>query len=229
MIKIFHQDALLCANSIPDKSIQLIYIDPPFFCGVDKKFGLVFKSIEEYLSYVLQRIAVFHSKLKDDGSFFIHCDTNANYRLRALLEPLFGPGNFVNEIAWCYGAGNGGKKRFNQKHDTIFFYQKSSTRKWNDIRDIKTGSLIKSYWSIKSLADKSGYLRVDDEVVLYPTQKPIELLERIIACSTDPGDIVLDFFAGSGTTGVAAKNLSRHCILIDSRIEAINVMQKRGL
>jgi hypothetical protein len=192
-----------------------------------------------------------HRVLKPTGSIFLHCDWHANHYIRIfILDKLFGQENFRNEIIWCYSGGGRPKNDFANKHDTIFRYSKSkdynfyevairipynldiskykSPKSWGSHKGIsKTyspnldGKIPEDWWIIAPLNSQAK------ERIGYPTQKPEALLERIIQCASNEGDIVLDPFLGGGTTIAVADRLKRQWIGIDQSVAAIKVSELR--
>ena len=239
------------------QQVDLVYIDPPFFKQKDfedKKgsFSDSWYNEEEYIDLMIRVLCSLRQKLKDTGSIYVHCDYTINYKIRGLLDRIFGRENFKNELLWCYEGGGNPTKKWKNKADTIYFYTKSDNYTFNQVtipydkfvlsghikKKLKTkeeldkytekrleeGKLLNNWWAdIPSFSSASN----SKERVNYPTQKPVKLLERIIKASSDEGDIVLDCFAGSGTTGLACKNLNRNYILIDENPEAIKIMEER--
>ncbi|HEY7796264.1 MAG TPA: site-specific DNA-methyltransferase, partial [Microbacteriaceae bacterium] len=175
--------------------------------------------------------------LTNSGTLYLHLDYREAHYAKVLLDGLFGKENFLNEIIWAYDYGGKSKSRWPSKHDTILVYVK-------DINDyyFNSEAVDREPYMAPGLvtAEKAerGKLPTDvwwhtivsptgKEKSGYPTQKPLGVLRRIIQASSKPGDSVLDFFAGSGTTGVAAAELDRKFVLIDQNPEAINVINKR--
>ena len=205
-----------------------------------------------YLSYMAERIAGLHRLLKPTGSVYLHCDATAAHPLKLLMDCIFGPENFRNEIVWCYKGPSNTKRWFPRKHDTIFFYGKTSEAKfypdgarvaYSRITGTGQTSLARGSRTREEVeALEAAYAErgklVEDywtdipagghmpkhERLGYPTQKPLALLERIIKASTVEGDIVLDPFCGCGTTVAAADNLSRKWIGIDISPHALEVI-----
>ena len=195
-----------------------------------------------YLVYMAERIAAMHRVLKDTGSIYLHCDPTASHYLKTVLDCVFGGKNFRNEIVWCYTGPNNSKKRFQRKHDTIFFYNKTPSSKFyadavrvpyktknplhlgrgfgnptaDDVEKLKKqlskGKVPTSWWADGYMTNISAWRK---ELLGYPTQKPLALAERIIKASSVEGDIVLDPFCGCGTTAEAAYKLGRKLIGID--------------
>lgn len=249
--------------------IDLIYIDPPFDSKADykKKIKLKGKEVtndsnafeekqygdiwtnDEYLQFMYERLVLLRELLKDTGSIYLHCDFHRSHQLRCLMDEVFGPANFRNEIAWCYTGPQRANNTFSRKHDTILFYGKSENSKFNvqrikhksglhgvggfgfkggtgdNLSDLEEqGKVLEDWWS-----DISTVGRLINELAGYPTQKPISLLERIISASSDPGDIVFDCFMGSGTTQVAALKTGRRFIGADINLGAVQTTTKRLL
>ncbi len=184
-----------------------------------------------------ERLILMRDLLSEDGSIYVHCDWRVNSQLRLVLDEVFGQHNYRNEIVWGYKTGGVSESHFSKKHDLILFYSKTERYKFNSIR-------IKSYlddskWKeYHKGADKLGFIRDEkgmyrfvncrdvwtdidalhpktSERVGYPTQKPEKLLERIIKASSNEGDIVCDFFGGSGTTAAVSEKLNRKWICAD--------------
>jgi len=175
--------------------------------------------------------------LKPQGSFYFHIDYREVHYCKVLLDSIFGRENFLNEIIWAYDFGGRAKNRWPAKHDNILFYVKDHhnyvfNREAIDripylapglvgAEKARRGKLPTDTWWHTIVGTNSR------EKTGYPTQKPVAILERIIRASSNEDDIVLDFFAGSGTTGQACLNLNRQFILIDSNPQALAVMHMR--
>jgi site-specific DNA-methyltransferase (adenine-specific) len=153
-----------------------------------------------------------------------------------MLDDIFGPERFLNEIIWAYDYGGRRKDIWPRKHDNILWYGKGDEWTFNiDAIDripymapglvtpekAARGKMPTDVWWLTIVPTNSR------ERTGYPTQKPEKLLERIVAASSSPGELVLDFFAGSGTTGVVAKKLGRHFLLVDNNPEAVQIAQRR--
>ena len=212
-------------------------------------------AVAAYLCYMAVRIIEIRRVLKPTGSLFLHCDHTANGYLRQLLDAVFGPDNFRNEIVWCYTGPSNTKRWFPRKHDSVFFYTKGS--KWTFNPDsvripyvkLETGNtsgifnraatlddagkVPEDYW----LEGRDGMTPVGrraNERTGYPTQKPAALAERIIRASTNPGDIVLDCFAGCAYAAVAAEMLgkdnpeqARQWVACDNNLRAWTVFKRQ--
>ena len=209
-----------------------------------------------YLSYMAERLAEMHRLLKPTGSIYLHCDPTASHYLKIVMDEIFGKVNFRNEVVWCYPPkGKGPNLAFHRKHDIIFYYGKSScgvfNRPYTPLNDAqiakfsftdKQGRRFKEFKGRRTYLDKSlgrpvpswwvdigqtGQSRV--EMLGYPTQKPLALLERIIKASSNEGDVVLDPFCGCGTTIHAAHNLKRNWVGVDISYYAIEVIRRERM
>ncbi len=242
--------------------IQLIYIDPPFatardFFGKNGEKSYSDKIVaEEFLNFLKIRLLLMKELLADTGSIFVHIDQRMSHRVKILLDDIFGPENFRNEIIWNYISGGISDRFFAKKHDTIFFYSKTNAYVFNPQKErtkiykkekiltdekgeyvwyIRPGINVKVPNGVKTYLDK--YVQdvwnvpiinpMANERTGYPTQKPEQLLQRIILAGTNSGDLVADFFAGSGTTGIVAEKLNRRWILVDKGNHSIEVIKKR--
>jgi DNA modification methylase len=204
-----------------------------------------------YLSMMAVRLIELHRVLKPTGSLYLHCDPTSSHYLKMVLDAIFHPGNFRNEIVWCYRKWAVAAGQFARNHDIILFYSKGEkhlfnnqfvevsegTRKrWGgkkqqavfvagirkaDSVDDEAKSACPDWWTISILNPASK------ERLGYPTQKPLTLLERIISASSNKGDLVLDPFCGCGTTVDAAQKLGRRWIGIDITHLAIGLIDRR--
>lgn len=231
--------------------IDLIYIDPPFGNNMDKEWGLKWNKVEDYTNWMYPRVYLMREMLKPTGSFYYHCDPTASHYIKMMLDMIFGMENFRNEIVWCYTGPSAAKRYFPEKHDIIFLYTKSDNytfnpdlvripykggapaaqgpnRKWVDNEEerikkaMDTGKIVEDYWTDITLA-----IRSSKENLGYPTQKPEKLLERIILASSNPKDLVADFYLGGGTTIAVAEKLDRNWIGIDINPRAIEISEER--
>ena len=246
---IYCGDNLQIMKQLSKESVDLIYLDPPFFTQRDfvtSSAGFSDKwkgGMEEYLLFMKDRLVECHRLLKPTGSIFLHCDYRANYRLRMILNEVFGEKRFINEIIWCYETAGAGRKSYSHKHDTIYFFSK--TKDYNfypkrikeyrsplsvsraKYKGGRTGSLGMLYRYPLDVFKIPAILGPVKERKDYPTQKPLALLERIIKGSSDQGDLVLDPFCGSGTTCLASYKLNRKWIGIDVSKKAVEIAKKR--
>ena len=194
-------------------------------------------SFKDYRAFLEPRLLQAYRVLKADGSLYFHIDYREAQYCKITLDEIFGRENFINEIIWAYDFGGRAKDRWPSKHDNIFFYAKDANHYTFNRDDIDRIPYMAPGLVGAEKAEK-GKLPTDTwwhtivgtnskEKTGYPTQKPLGVLERIVRASSNPGDMVLDFFAGSGTTGAACLKLDRKFILVDSNPQAIEVMRKR--
>jgi DNA modification methylase len=251
-------DNLEVLASLADASIDLIYADPPFGTGRDRRArGGAFADKHD-LGWLVPRFREFHRVLQPTGSLFVHLDARSVHAAKLALDDLFGPDRLVNEIIWCYSVGGRSPRAFGRKHDTILWYGRTARYAFypdqvriprragshmkvvrdadgNPVqlkRDRRTGRLYaypvhlgkvpEDYWT-----DIETLNRSDRQRTGWPTQKPEALLERIIRATTAPGDLVADFFCGSGTTPAVAERLGRRFLAVDLSAEAIAITRRR--
>ena len=182
-----------------------------------------------YLAIMAPRLAELRRVLRPTGSIYLHCDWTASAHLRLLMDAVFGPRNFLNNIVWCYGLGGSSARYWPRKHDDILWYSKTPGKHCFEASQVPAtsqrmkGELKKApdYWHIPAINNMAR------ERLGYPTQKPEALLKRIIESSSRPGDVVLDPFCGSGTTLAAAAQLGRRWIGIDIADVAIDATRRR--
>lgn len=268
-----NKNTIICGDNftwldyIPNESIDMCYIDPPFFSNKDynyiwypkgdednpeiRSFKDIWSGgIEHYIHWMRPRIRKISMKLKKTGSIFLHCDWHASHRLRCLLDDIFGSSNFKNEIIWSYQRWTNKSNCFQRTHDVILFYAKDekehffvpqtesysekSKHKSKRFSKLDNGKLIQCYTedtdrkkSMRDVWDISVLNSQAKERIGYPTQKPEELLERIIKCSTKEGDVVLDCFCGGGTTAKVCCDLDRKFIVGDITPVACRVTENR--
>lgn len=194
-------------------------------------------SFDDYLSFLEPRFLEAWRVLKSNGSFFLHVDYREVHYCKVLLDEIFGRPSFINEIVWAYDYGGRPKSRWPAKHDNILWYAKNPedyTFNYEDVDRIPymAPGLVSPEKAAKgkTLTDVWWHTIVPTngkEKTGYPTQKPLGIVERIVRVHSNPGDVVLDFFAGSGTTGEAAAKLGRDFIMVDNNPEAIRVMERR--
>lgn len=192
--------------------------------------------LEEYLDFLNERLIEVHRALKPTGSIYLHLDWHVVHYARFMLDAIFGEDRFLNEIIWSYDYGGRARDKWARKHDNILWYSKSSRWTYNrdDIERIPylapdlvgpekavRGKLPTDVWWMTIVPTNSR------ERSGYPTQKPLKLLERIVRASSNPGDLVADFFGGSGTTAVAAAKFNRRYLYVDENPEAHTIAEKR--
>jgi len=186
---------------------------------------------DDFLAFMEPRLSEAHRILKSHGTLYFHIDYREVHYCKLLLDSIFGKECFVNEIIWAYDYGGKSKTRWPAKHDNILVYVKDPDRYYfNGFGvDRLLGDERDEPWRVSS-SDVWWHTIVPTngkEKTGYPTQKPRGIVEPIILASSKRGDVVLDFFAGSGTTGDCCLTLARKFILIDDNKQAIDVMRKR--
>jgi DNA modification methylase len=202
--------------------------------------------IDAYLDMLYPRLALMHRLLSPTGTLYLHLDWHADAYARLLLDEIFGPERLLNEIIWIYHGPSPIRSAFNRKHDTILAYTRSKDYVFNvdairqpydpntvktfessskagfgKVPDLERGKVPEDWWYFPVVA------RLHSERTGYPTQKPAALLERIILASSNPGDLVADFFCGSGTAAVAASQLRRRFLANDVTWRAIHTARTR--
>jgi site-specific DNA-methyltransferase (adenine-specific) len=263
--RVIQGDNLTVLKSIPDESVQLIYVDPPFNTGrvqsrgnskttrtetgnrigfKGQRYEIVKETIlsyddefKDYWGFLEPRLEQAWRLLNETGTLYLHLDYREAHYAKVLLDVLFGRECFLNEIIWAYDYGGKAKSRWPSKHDTILVYVKNPDKYYfsNENVDrepymapglvtpekVAKGKLPTDVWW-HTIVSPTG-----KEKTGYPTQKPLGILRRVIQASSKEDDLVLDFFAGSGTTGAAAAELGRNFILIDQNPESIAVIKER--
>jgi site-specific DNA-methyltransferase (adenine-specific) len=191
-----------------------------------------------YCAFLAPRLIEFKRLLKPSGSLYLHGDARMSHCVRLMADAVFGREHFRNEIAWAYRTGGAGKRQFARKHDAILFYSASRAYTFHaqyervrygkpffsaqqDADGFYADVLLRDVWEIPAV------INVSKERSGYPTQKPLALLERIVLASSNPGDLVLDPFCGSGTTLIAAIKHGRRALGMDANPEAIKIARER--
>ena len=202
--------------------------------------------LDEYLDFLYQRLSLMYRLLAPSGTLYLHLDWHADAYARLILDELFGADNLLNEIIWAYHGPSPIRSAFNRKHDTILSYVKGKDYVFNadavrepynqntvntfksspkagfgKVPDLERGKVPEDWWYFPVVA------RLHNERTGYPTQKPNALLERIILASSNPGDLVADFFCGSGTTPFVAAKHGRNFIACDESFRAIHTTRSR--
>ena len=263
--KVYAGDNLPVLQSMPENSVALVYVDPPFNTGrkqerggkttrrseTGNRIGFKGKRYEtvretvlsyddefgDYWAFLEPRLEEAWRVLKDNGTLYLHLDYRESHYAKVLLDALFGRDCFLNEIIWAYDYGGKPKNRWPAKHDTILVYVKDPKNFVFNSDAVERepymapglvtpekrerGKMPTDVWW-HTIVSPTGH-----EKTGYPTQKPEGILRRIIQASSNEGDTVLDFFAGSGTTGAVAAALGRNFILVDRNPESIDVISKR--
>ncbi len=209
----------------------------------EKQYGDIWTN-DEYLQFMYERLVLMKELLSEQGTIYLHCDFRKTHHLRLIMDEVFGTNNFVNEIIWCYKSGGTGNRTYARKHDTILMYstsqdyifnqekEKSYMYPWSgenpaqtyfkDEKGRYTLVNVKDYWTDIGILATSAHERTG-----YPTQKPEDLLERIIKVSSNKESIIFDCFMGSGTTQAVAMKLGRRFIGADINLGAIQTTTKR--
>lgn len=203
-------------------------------------------SLDSYLDFLYQRLTLLYRLLSPNGTLYLHLDWHADAYARLLLDEIFGSDHLLNEIIWAYHGPSPIRRAFNRKHDTILAYVKGEDYTFNvdavrepynqntvktfnsspkagfgKMPDLERGKVPEDWWYFPVIA------RLHNERTGYPTQKPVALLERIVLASSNPGDLVADFFCGSGTTPFVAARCARRYIACDETFRAIHTTRSR--
>ena len=224
---------------------------------IKRSFNDTYENLTDYLNFLHIRLVEMKRLLKPTGSIYVHLDWHASHYVKVMLDNLFGYDNFINNIVWCYTGGGSGKKCFAKKHDDILLYSKSPiyTFNYNEVSvpykpgtevliDEKTqkryylksgtryyiersGKILEDWWTCDDIPNLN-HNKLEDRHD-YPTEKPWQLLERCIKASSNKGDIVADFFGGSGTTAAVAQRLGRKWLTCDKSEDSINLIKARLL
>lgn len=194
-------------------------------------------AFDDYLAFLQPRLVEAHRILAANGTLYVHLDYREVHYVKVLLDSIFGRDAFLNEVIWAYDYGGRPKNKWPPKHDTILVFVKDPADyvfNYDEVDRIPymapglvgpekaaRGKMPTDTWW-HTIVPTNG-----KEKTGYPTQKPVGILKRMILASSNPGDLVLDFFAGSGTTGEACRQTGRSFVLIDENPEALQVMAKR--
>tara|TARA_R100000541_G_scaffold50209_1_gene57468 strand:- start:34 stop:810 length:777 start_codon:yes stop_codon:yes gene_type:complete len=255
MIDIRLSDNLDLMAEIKDSTVDLIYCDILYGTGRKFKDYQDLKPKREIIEeHYIPRIKEMHRILKDTGSIYLQMDTRINHWLRCVLDNIFGYNNFQNELVWIYRTQGFSSKKWSEKHDVILMYSKTKDFIFNleDVRENEIGKSTQKRWykEIKEFGmiptKKNGktywnspyspprdWLNINalpqahKERLNYDTQKPKALIERIIKASSNEGDLVADFYAGSFTTAEVCKDLNRNFIGCDISAKAVAIGKQR--
>ena len=238
-------------NDVDEAYLDQIVERYPFLVQFIQATGVIHSEpMKAYLTYMAQRLLELHRVLKPAGSLYLHCDQTASHYLKIALDRIFGKHNFRNEIVWSYRTGGASRKHFARKHDVILFYAKQDGGTFNlqkekaytKSRSRRPGVVNYGGGQAEFFEDEGGvynFVNMRDvweisyigsthpERVGYPTQKPLELLRRIIEASSNEGDLVLDPFCGCATTCVAAQQLRRSWIGMDLSATTADLIMER--
>ena len=252
---VFCSDNLELMKTIESNTIDLIYCD--ILYGTGRKFADYqdLKPIRsEIEAHYIPRIKEMHRILKPTGCIYLQMDTKINHWIRCIMDDVFGYDKMLNELIWCYRSQGFNKNKWSEKHDVILLYSKSKSWIFNleDVRENEIGESTQKRWH-KEIAEygmiptkkngkiywNSPYSPPKDWINLnalpqahterngYDTQKPKELIEKFIKASSNEGDLVADFYLGSGTTAEVCKDLNRNFIGCDINPRAIEITLKR--
>jgi DNA modification methylase len=251
-VTIVRADARAAAKEAAQTGLRpsLVYIDPPFAAArdfsliVDRRgkrrrvaFSDKWTNFDEYMAFMQTVLEDIHDLLAEDGALLLHCDYRAAPYLAVACDQIFGNGDrgreknapgFRNELIWSYGLGGSSARCYPKKHDSIFWYTKSSN--WFFDPPMVPATSQRMAGQMKKATDVFGVASINNmarERTGYPTQKPLELLERLIRAHTQPGDLVVDLFSGSGTTAVAASRLGRPALVSDIGPDALDTTMGR--
>lgn len=249
MTIIRHALAIDVLRGLETASVDMIYTDPPF--GTQKMQtlkrlkGTSVTSIvgysdhhDDYLEFMREHVEEMHRCLKPTGTMYLHLDWHHVHYVKVMCDDVFEQKNFMNEIIYSYDYGSRGKNRWPRKHDNILVYAKKfgqHTFNWDDIdrlpyvtHPIRKGQKRDSRGKVPTDVWPLGIIgTASKERTKYPNQKPIRLIQRAIIASSNSGDLIVDPFCGSGTTGCAALNTGRKFVIADSSEDAISVMRDR--
>lgn len=253
---VYHRNALSVLAQTENASIDLVYVDPPFGTGdrqaLDRqRSGESLSHIayddpnDGYIDWLRTHVEEIRRVLKPTGTMYLHLDHHWSHYAKVMCDEVFSRWCFLNEVVWAYNFGGRGKRSWPKKHDVILVYAREEGKhvfNWDDIpripyaapemqrvgrtpeeaqRRIDMGQVPTDVWQLSIVGtaakERNGY----------PTQKPVRLVERAILASSSVGGIVMDVFAGSGTTGEAARRHDRNFILADVNPDAIATMRVR--
>ena len=245
-------DNLGFMNQMADESYQMIYIDPPFNTGDTQSMAkqttiegvkILGRTIEyndsfaNFWAFLEPRLREAWRLLDETGTLYLHLDYREVHYAKVILDTIFGRECFLNEIIWAYDYGGKSKSKWPTKHDNILVYVKNPSKYYYNSEEVdrepymapglvtpekrELGKLPTDVWW-HTIVPTNGKERTG-----YPTQKPEGIIRRMIQASTKEGDWVLDFFAGSGTTGAVAKKLGRNYVMIDEKEDAKKIMDER--
>lgn len=236
---VFCCDNLDLLDKLPSCYINLIYCDVLY--GTGRNFGDYIDLVsnkETIINHYQPRLTEMKRVLADNGTIYLQMDYRISHWIRCLMDDIFGYSMLRNEIIWHYNSAPRRKFDLGDRHDTILRYSKTDNYKFNPIREPyslsaprgyekekyynKNGKVIGDVWNIKILGQNDKTERVG-----YATQKPLELLKRIVTLSSDEGDLIADFYCGSGTSTIAASQLNRKYLGCDININAIDKFNTR--
>lgn len=252
---VYNMDNLELLKQLEDNSIDLIYCDILYNTGKNfKDYDDNLGTPQEAIEWYRPRLVEMKRVLKDTGSIYLQMDYRLVHYMKVEMDNIFGIKNFRNDIIWCYRSQGFSRKQWSFKHDNILYYTK--TNKWTfNLEEVRENEITEStlkrfkkeieeygmiptkkngkiYWNSpyslpRDWWDINVLPQAHKERVGYDTQKPKELLERIIKASSNENDVIADFFCGSGTSLVVAKELNRQYIGCDINPRAIEITNQR--
>ena len=249
-------DNLELLKTQPNESVNMIYCDILYGTGRNFGNYQDLKPIRSDIeSHYLPRLIEMKRVLKQNGSIYLQMDTRINHWMRILMDEVFGYKNFKNEISWGYSSGGGTKRKYASKHDIILFYTVSNEYTFNEPKMKVYQKKKYSFSTVKEYQDADGWYHLSTcsdffndiktdwhnnmslglfknnsdkkRDALYPTQKPKELIRRFVLASTNEGDVVADYYLGSGTTAKVCQELNRNFIGCDLNQKAIEITKTR--
>ena len=240
---VFCSDNLELMKTIESNTIDLIYCD--ILYGTGRKFA-DYQDLKpmrsEIENHYIPRIKEMHRILKPTGSIYLQMDTRINHWVRCIMDDIFGYERFLNEIIWGYRIQGVSKSKYPSKHDHILYYSKTDKRTYKPEKeriyyekqffDVKTDENGRFYSDVyvRDIWDcdiTKPLISGSKEYLKYNTQKPKALIERIVKTSSNEGDLVADFYLGSGTTAEVCKDLNRKFIGCDINQKAVDITLQR--
>jgi site-specific DNA-methyltransferase (adenine-specific) len=230
---------LTAMAALPAGTFDVIYLDPPFNTGSERRLReLAYDDrFGDYAGFLRPRLERARELLAEHGTLYLHLDYREAHRAKLLLDELFGEECFLNELIWIYDYGGRPRRRWPAKHDTILVYVRDRRRYHFDDDEVDrepymAPGLVGPEKAARGKRPSDCWWHTivptnSRERTGYPTQKPLGIVRRMIAASSRPGGWCLDPFAGSGTAGVACRELGRRFVLVDSNPEAIAIARSR--
>lgn len=251
-LRVYQSDNLAVLKAMQAESVDLIYIDPPFNTGrrqernrfhtengtrvIDESYGYR-DAFDDFIGFLEPRMCEAWRILKPTGSLFFHIDYREVHYCKVMLDGIFSRESFMNEIIWAYDYGARSTRKWSAKHDNILWYAKDPQHytfnyEAMDRLPYMAPKLVGSEKAARGKTPTDVWWHTivapaSHEKTGYATQKPRGIVDRIVKIHSNPGDVLLDFFAGSGTLGESAVELGRSAILVDSNPDAIAVMRRR--
>jgi len=235
--KVMQREWLEGVRALAPGSVDLVYVDPPFNTGIKQRgrrglevsFEDAWPTTRAYVDWLRERVVATIPSLKQTGSFLLHVDYRVSHYARVLMDETLGEACFVNHLIWSYGLGGSSPRTFARKHDDILLYCVDPKKYYFEAPKVKATSRRMQGQMKKAtdVLDIPSLNNMAKERTGYPTQKPLALLETLIAACSPKGGVVLDPCCGSGTTVVAAARLGRIGIGFDISPDAIEVATKR--